>query len=81
MEKINDLLNKANELQKNANLDAAEEIYINIINSYPEHPDANHNLASLYFTYKNYKKGNRYEIPSSRILYNSFKNFFSAKHV
>ena len=56
MEKINDLLNKANELQKNANLDAAEEIYINIINSYPEHPDANHNLASLYFTKKNYKK-------------------------
>ncbi len=60
MEKVEDLLNKANELQKNANLDAAEEIYINIINSYPENPDANHNLASLYFTKKDYRKAYNY---------------------
>ena len=60
MEKVEDLLNKANELQKNANLDAAEEIYINIINSYPENPHANHNLASLYFTKKDYRKAYNY---------------------
>ena len=56
MKKIEDLLKKAMQFHKDGDLNSAEKIYIDIISSYPEHPDAIHNIASLYFERKDYIK-------------------------
>ena len=86
MKKIEDLLKKALQLQKDGDLNSAEKIYIDIINSYPEHPDANHNIASLYFARKDYTKAHDFikkvidtEYPLQEYFITASRIFFQLK--
>lgn len=45
--KVIDVLNKAVELHSKGNIIDAQVLYEEILNSYPDHPDANHNYSIL----------------------------------
>ena len=50
---IEQTLQKGIRAHKEGNLSEAESFYRSIIKEYPQHPDANHNLAILLITKNN----------------------------
>ena len=60
MKKNIEKIKKANQLQLEKNFDAAEKLYLEIIEGDSESPDANHNLSILMMTQKRFKEAGLY---------------------
>jgi tetratricopeptide (TPR) repeat protein len=60
MKKNIEKIKKANQLQLEKKFDAAEKLYLEIIEGDSESPDANHNLSILMMTQKRFKEAGQY---------------------